>query len=378
LFRIGHCIILEQKRETCDMASVYLLGKKYYVQFYYNNKKYQKSLKTSYKARALRLQAIIEQKINSGEFPDISQLIYIDDYIPGSQNIIDFINQVESETVSNHSLSISYRKRVAIYFKNFRSYLEENNIKKFNQISNHNMIEFSNFRQGRAGQKRNSTIKPKTLRDELIFIKTKIFERAIDENLINNNPCKLALKQIRIYAPNKEPFTESEIKKLIKHSPQNLKLFIQLLYFTGCRTGEIKSLMWPDIDFEKRLIYIRNTQEHQTKNRRNRVVPLHPKLYELLEPIKKDSGYVFPSPSGTNDSSHVKNFRKNFCKIRDQLGISNEKSLHAIRHSTASHMQSRGVDISIIKSLLGHKSIRMTEKYQTTDIKTLQRNIKKL
>ncbi len=77
---------------------------------------------------------------------------------------------------------------------------------------------------------------------------------------------------------------------------------------------------------------------------------LRPKLY-LFE--SETPGYQYSARSA----------QKIFQRAKEKAEIKKEVSFHSLRHSFATHMLEKGIDIKFIKELLGHFDIRTTERY---------------
>ena len=120
------------------------------------------------------------------------------------------------------------------------------------------------------------------------------------------------------------------------------------------RKSEIQNLKWSDIDINRHLITL-----HETKNGESRHVPMNNAARENFLSLTKhpDSPYVFAGKEGKPFD-----FRKAFetavkkCKITDFR-------FHDLRHTFASHLVMAGVNLAVVKELLGHKTLKMTERY---------------
>lgn len=131
-------------------------------------------------------------------------------------------------------------------------------------------------------------------------------------------------------------------------------LVISFALFTGRRRGEILGLQWSDIDWERRSITC-----HNTKNGSSISFPVNASAFQILSEAKsiQISELVFPSLSGKY--FHIS-------KTWQQLAIRLNLTIrfHDLRHTYASLLASSGlVDIYTLKTLLGHKDIKLTERY---------------
>jgi integrase len=126
---------------------------------------------------------------------------------------------------------------------------------------------------------------------------------------------------------------------------------------TGLRRENILSLTWKQVDIWKGLIVI----EH-TKNGERLGVPLNDTLKDLFIELSKvrhiRSPYVFCRPNG-NRYVEIKRAFKN---APEKSRIENFR-FHDLRHSFASALVQKGVDLYQVQRLLGHKDSRMTQRY---------------
>jgi integrase len=114
---------------------------------------------------------------------------------------------------------------------------------------------------------------------------------------------------------------------------------VEFLAYSGLRIGELRSLQWSDI--KEQSFVVRNT-----KNRRQREVPIIPKLKELIFSIKSQSteGIIFAqsSPVRALTSACVR------------VGVSHIR-VHDLRHLFATSCIEAGVDIPTVALWLGHQ-----------------------
>lgn len=155
-------------------------------------------------------------------------------------------------------------------------------------------------------------------------------------------------------------FSEDEIRKIIKNC-ENLKhrSMICLAYAAGLRVSEIVNMKLKDIDSKRMVIIIR-----QSKGRKDRQVMLSEKLLLLLREYFKQyqpAKWLFEGQAGEQYSS--RSIQKMLNNVKTNAGITRRGSIHALRHSFATHLLEGGTDLISIKQLLGHNSLRTTMTY---------------
>ena len=155
-------------------------------------------------------------------------------------------------------------------------------------------------------------------------------------------------------------FAESEIKKIL-NSVENIKhrTMLCLAYAAGLRVSEIVQMKIKDIDSQRMIMTIR-----QSKGRKDRQVMLSEKLLIMLREYFKEyrpKEWLF---EGQNDLQYsVRSVQLVLQNAKQNAGITKSGSIHALRHSFATHLFESGTDLLSIKELLGHTSLKTTAIY---------------
>ncbi|XLS27923.1 tyrosine-type recombinase/integrase [Flavobacteriaceae bacterium M23B6Z8] len=140
----------------------------------------------------------------------------------------------------------------------------------------------------------------------------------------------------------------------IKH-----KTIISCIYSAGLRISEALYLKINDIDSNRMVITIKGA-----KGYKDREVMLSKRLLQLLRTYYKQykpKNWLFEGQSGKQYSAtSINNILKTALK---KAAISKSASVHTLRHSFATHLLENGTDIRIIQDLLGHNSIKTTQRY---------------
>ncbi len=129
---------------------------------------------------------------------------------------------------------------------------------------------------------------------------------------------------------------------------------IRLLIFTGCRRGEILSIQWQDLDFERRLLRIPDSKTGF------KTIPLNAPVLAVLAQVERtESSWVLP---GSKPGGHLVNLSKPWIDIRARAGLT-EVRLHDLRHTFASVGAAAGFSLPTIGKLLGHTQPATTHRY---------------
>lgn len=174
-------------------------------------------------------------------------------------------------------------------------------------------------------------------------------------------PLDFKIKLPKIDNRKTETLTAEKLKKLIKVIDEDRNIqaanIMKMVLLTGMRRGEIFRLRWEDINFVKKIIFIRNANDETDKK-----IPLNDGAKLLLEGHpRSDSPYVFPGRNG----NRRKDVNKAVTRIKEKAGLSkNFRALQGLRHVYASILVSSGkVDLPTLQKLLTLKNPNMAQRY---------------
>jgi integrase/recombinase XerD len=172
--------------------------------------------------------------------------------------------------------------------------------------------------------------------------------------------------------PQKIPLvmSQDETRRLLAVAGNlKVRMLLSLGYGCGLRAGEVVRLKVKHIDSAQKIIRV-----EQSKGRKDRNVMLSPEVLDLLRewwkvrPSRHDAGippeerWLFPGAKAGNTMS-TRQLNRLFHEAADAAGIKKGVTLHALRHSFATHLLERGTDIRVIQALLGHDKLDTTARY---------------
>jgi integrase/recombinase XerD len=177
----------------------------------------------------------------------------------------------------------------------------------------------------------------------------------------------------RIKSEQKERtyLTEEEIQQIVDAVNHRLiRLVLQTLYYTGLRISECVHLTLSDVDFDKNVIRVL-----EGKGRKDRIIPMNQKLKALLldykenwRPEKGTENFFCTSASGGLNRMYV---NKIIQQTLQDLGWDKRITAHTFRHSFASNLVKKKVNIVQIQKLLGHSSLVTTSVYTHSNLEEL-------
>lgn len=190
----------------------------------------------------------------------------------------------------------------------------------------------------------------------------KVCANAVDEDLIKKNPCR----GLRIvYDTNvvfKEILSPNEIKKLAAFRYKGEHREVQRAFIFCCYTGlrycDVSLLRYDNIDRESMVMRFNQKKAEGRSAHAAVSTPINDELLKLIgEPADGDyTQKIFNLPHTGTAQKHLSRWVKN-------AGINKKITWHCGRHSFAVNLLNAGADIKTVSSLLGHASIKMTEKY---------------
>jgi len=142
---------------------------------------------------------------------------------------------------------------------------------------------------------------PKAIHNYLHVLRA-MWNKAIEWNYLRENPfAKIKLEKRQYQKP--VFVTEKMLEKILKYiNIEIVRDAVLVAFYTGLRLGEIVNLIWQIVNLKEGLLTIGSTS-FQTKSRKQRIVPIHPKVKKILtkrfpKVIKKEKHYVFCKSNG--------------------------------------------------------------------------------
>ena len=192
---------------------------------------------------------------------------------------------------------------------------------------------------------------------ELATLKS-VFSKAVLWGRLVDNPVK-RIKMFREDSGRERFLTAQEKDALLKAAPEWMRPILILALNTGMRQGEILDLKWADVNLDQNVLLVAHS-----KSGKPRHIPINSNLTDILKRHPKRGPWVFCDEEGRKFSRHG-TFRTIFEQVRLKLLRQGVPAFvfHDLRHTFGSDLAMRGADIKAISELLGHSTLRMSERY---------------
>jgi len=158
--------------------------------------------------------------------------------------------------------------------------------------------------------------------------------------------------------------SREEVHRLIDSitNPKHRCLLLTV-YSAGLRVSEVVSLKPRHIERERGMIRI-----EQGKGRKDRYTLLSERLLDELDAywkLYRPNLWLFPGRH-PEQAITISTAQKIYDKAKRKSGISRGRGIHTLRHCFASHLLDQGIDIYLIKEMMGHRAITTTFGYLHT------------
>ncbi len=325
------------------MATLRQRNGTYFVDYRINDRRFRKTLGRSKRIAELALKDI-EVKIAKGELG----------FEKKDENLTNLFDHYLTYSKTNHSPGTQKRYRAVI--DNFKRFL--GNYPYLIKISHLNPKLFEDYKTFRAEEEAQN----KTINFELQTLRS-IFSLAKTWGYAKDNPTD-NVKKLKITNHITPRFlSEEECKKLLDVcSEWEYPIFYTFLN-TGMRKSELLNLEWPDVDFDRRKVRIR-VKDGWSPKTSEREIPINNGLLDLLKELKTNNrkgSFVFHDGKGSIIENN--RLRKRLMSLTKQSGFPDVTKLHTLRHTFASHLVMKGVDLPTVKKLMGHADIQTTMIY---------------
>lgn len=342
------------------MASIYKRGKTWaYKVYYYDNGKQKAVSKSGFKTKAEAKDASIKRENEMLIGKNFAkEKIYLADFMEIWKKLYK-ADAVSIKTIRKINSVIAYLKR------NYNPMLKD--------ITHENYQDFLN----QIAQNRSKA----TVKKYHTYVKA-VVKYAIKTDILIKDPTNSAVLKGNEATTKKEEnkfLNYDEFLRLEESLLDGIKLeytsryIILFSMYTGARFGECLGMTWDCIDFEKHTIKIEKGFDYQytndytdgkTKNSK-RTISVPQKLLELLNNLPRTSERVFEVVSNNAVNKTLKSALK-------RANIDNDITFHALRHTHASILLSKGVQLLSVSKRLGHADPNITLNTYAHVIKELE------
>lgn len=214
------------------------------------------------------------------------------------------------------------------------------------------------------------------------------FKWAIERHLVRINPMDAAIRVNRGDLPQVDYYTDAQVARIIEWARNQPGLrwrvgwvLLVTAWLTGLRLAELEGLLTDNVDLDAGLLQVTG------KGSKTRLVPLPEELVGVLEdylesvrPQLPASAYFFVNPRSRHSGSHVGRFGSrsigNLVKAAGKgAGVPGRHHTHRFRHTYATSLIRREVDISLVQKALGHSWLATTARYLHLDVGDLSRAV---
>lgn len=160
--------------------------------------------------------------------------------------------------------------------------------------------------------------------------------------------------------------TIEEVRMLIDAAPPFYRALLLCMYSMGLRKKEATRLCYEDIDRRGRTVIVRQ------KGGTFKMLSVPTITMQAIEQIHGRWGTGLIFQSWRNPGEPIKDIRCALNKLIVEVGITKRVTPHLLRHSIATHLMSRGVNLRTIQKSLGHSSMQATEFYTHVAVEDLR------
>jgi integrase len=207
---------------------------------------------------------------------------------------------------------------------------------------------------------------PTTIKDTITTVQG-VLNWAVEFELIDTTPWPryrkpAARRRTRV-------ITRDEFGDLLRHSDRNFQRFLVALRLTGCRPGELRSLIWEWVDLDQELWII---PEHKTitrqRERQPRMIPLPPRIVRMCRRLARQphlpTDHVFLNKLGKPYTKDCLVRKMERLRDRAEIGAKGGERivLYSNRHTFGTDNAGKVSDIELAE-VMGHTETRMTRRY---------------
>jgi len=318
-----------------------------------DGRRIQKSLGTSNAKLAKAIESKIRTNIQEGKYFDK----------PEGDSIT--IKEMVEKFMATHALKVSPSMQVSygVSFAHIISFMGDKIITK---VKPRDVASYKEARL-RAGKK------PATVNRELAAL-SKMFSVGVKEwEWLDSNPVS-NVSRLKENNERTRWLSDEEEALLLSNSPEWLTDILVVALNTGMRRGELLNLRWSDVNLFRKVLVVT-----KSKNKQPRTVPINKRALGVF--LKKakvrslENDFIFTS--ACNTPLIPRNVNRAFYNALEKSKIYGFR-FHDLRHTFASRLAQKGVDLYTIAKLLGQRTLSVTARYTHHSTESLRNPVELL
>jgi len=279
-------------------------------------------------------------------------------------------------------------RTVETYLYNTRRFLDfltryYPRIRSMEKVTKEIVHDYQRYLQSYRNRK-NEPLSNSTQILKLISVR-KFFHLLVEQDLILKSPAASITLPKEEQTLARDVPTENEVMNILENlkpvEPVSIRnrAIVETFYSCGIRTTELCRLKVQDVDLKEQILTV-----VKGKGNKSRIVPIgqyacyYIQLYleksrkYMLKGRRADPGYLFLTKRGNpfNNTTINRSVMKGVSRMLDKK---KHLSCYSFRHATASHLLAGNVDIAYIARLLGHASLKTTQRYLKIEIGDLKK-----
>lgn len=208
-----------------------------------------------------------------------------------------------------------------------------------------------------------------------LAVKMAVREKIIDSNFCDGAVAKSSIRQKSV----EDKFLQhSEYKHLIEVSRNNIQyksyFAIFLASMTGLRFGEVLGLQWKNIDYSAKMIHLTDAFDY---THTNDFIPLKSKSSKRSIPVSDD---ILEILTEYHDNFYIPNEQDRIIDKLSNRSVNNTikkivgrpVTIHSLRHTYASYLIYKGVDLISVSQVLGHEDLNITLRVYAHQLEVLK------
>jgi integrase len=188
-----------------------------------------------------------------------------------------------------------------------------------------------------------------------------MMSKALEWKLVTANPFQ-GVRSLRVPSRIERILGVDEESRLLaccdRLRSRFLRSVVVLALNTGMRRGELLSLKWEQVDLAQGRIRVLNAKTNSS----TRSIPVNSIVHNLLSELSRNKKSQMVFPSSRRAGKGFLDLKKGFKKAVQLAGLPKIR-FHDLRHTFATRLVQKNVDLITVQHLLGHVNISMTARY---------------